>query len=164
MAKGSQYLGRFTVMLVIMMLVLAMLGLAVFDKSPPAYQLRFVIQDPTRETTLTIDCERLSYSLRQSLLQQRASSEAVQDLSMLVCADLYALLQQVPKQFASSYLDPQHSEKRILWQVGDEQWQWRWQNKYDPALKPVFSQLDRLISRVPDSAFAGGLKLDQPPY
>ncbi|WP_427979480.1 hypothetical protein [Agarivorans sp.] len=162
MAKGSQYLRRFSVMLVIMSLALAMLALAVFEQSPPAYQLRFVIQDPTSETTLTIDCEHLNYSLRHSLLQQRASSEAVQHLSMLVCADLYALLQQVPKQFASAYVDPLLSEKQIIWQVADEQWRWRWQSKYDPALKPVFSQLDRLISRVPDSAFAGGLKLDLP--
>ncbi|MGY5452321.1 hypothetical protein ACVFI8_15470 [Agarivorans sp. MS3-6] len=132
---------------------------AFFEKSAPPFQLSFIFQRVDGTTTLNLDCENLHYSLRQTSQGSNTASESVQQLSMLVCSDFYAMLQQVPKQFASSYHAEQGAGKAITWTLGEEVWQWHWQNKYEPAMGPVFVQLDDLIQRMPDAALAGGTNI-----
>ncbi|MDO6762783.1 hypothetical protein [Agarivorans sp. 1_MG-2023] len=159
MAKKSRYWGTLVLGAVIVLVSGATTWVALFDKNAPAFQLSFVFHRPDGSTTLNVDCENLRYSLRQTFNDQIATSESVQQLSMLVCSDIYALLTQVPKQIASPNWGEQGNEKLIQWTQGHDVWMWRWQGKYEPALRPVFTELDGLIQRMPDSAFAGGTSL-----
>ncbi|GAD04132.1 hypothetical protein F9L16_22960 [Agarivorans sp. B2Z047] len=160
MAKKSRYWGSIVLGAVIVLVSGATTWVALFDKAAPSYQLSFMFHRPDGMTTVNVDCENLHYSIRQTYHKQDNASEAVQQLSMLVCSDIYALLQQVPKQLASPYSGEHRSEKLIRWTQGDNEWQWRWQDKYDPSLRPVFTQLDDLMRRMPDSALAGGANIN----
>ncbi|WP_432468289.1 hypothetical protein [Agarivorans sp. Z349TD_8] len=150
------------IMLAMMMLIAGIVsaGVILFNKAVPQFQLSFIAQSSFGETRLTLDCEHYHYSVHENFVDQRSSRESVQHLSSSICVEVYRLLQQVPKQLASVYNEQHRPQKMMLWTEGNKRFQWRWQNKYEPSLKPIFAHLDDLVQQIPASALAGGSHLD----